>query len=187
MKDLSNKKVVIIATDGFEHSELTQPRDRLSDAGAEVHVAAPEPGVIRGWSHGDWAQSEPVDKTIDQVAPRDYDAVVLPGGQINPDVLRLNDKVITLIQTFWSEGKVVAAICHAPWLLIEAGLVKDRQVTSYPSIRTDVINAGGHWNDHSVVADQGLVTSRNPGDLDQFCDKIGEEILEGRHERREAA
>ena len=186
MTAITDSRVLIIATHGFEQSELLVPRDKLREAGATVDVAAPEPGEIRGWQGKDWGAPVKVDKTLDQVEAGDYDALVLPGGQINPDLLRVNEQAIGLIKRFVKSGRIVAAICHAPWLLIEVDAVRGRQVTSYASIRTDVANAGGHWVDKPVVTDKGLITSRNPGDLDAFVDKIIEEIREGRHEQRRA-
>jgi protease I len=183
MQNLSGKTVAILATSGFEQSELEVPLNKLRDAGATVHVVSIKPGEIKGWDKSDWGNSVPVDKTISQIRATEYDALVLPGGQINPDLLRVEPDVIELIKSFWTSKKVVAAICHAPWLLIEAGLVKGRDVTSYKSIKTDVINAGGVWKDSEVVTDQGLITSRQPSDLDAFCEKIAEEINEGDHDR----
>lgn len=183
----SGKKVLILATNGFEQSELEVPRDRLKAAGATVHVVSPEAGEIKGWDKNDWGRLVKVDKTLDAVKADDYDVIVLPGGQINPDLLRVNDKALKLIKDFYNQKKVVAAVCHAPWLLIEAGLIKGRKVTSYKSIKTDVINAGGAWEDSPVVTDQGLITSRNPGDLEAFSKKIIEEMVEGRHSQRSAA
>jgi protease I len=187
MRDLSGKHIAIIATTGFEQAELEVPRDRLRQAGAAVDVVSLKPGEIRGWDESDWGRPVDVDKTVDAISADDYDAVVLPGGVMNPDKLRVEPKVLALIKAFWDQNKVVAAVCHAPWLLVETGIVKGRNVTSFKSIKTDVINAGGKWQDSPVVVDEGLVTSRFPGDLDAFSEKIAEEISEGRHTRRAAA
>lgn len=192
MPDIKQARILIMATDGFEQSELMVPQQKLSEAGAKVEIAAPKsrmnPAEIRGWDEKDWGKSVKVDHDVESVDPSAYDALVLPGGQINPDKLRVEPKAIEIIRAFYSSGKVVAAICHAPWLLVEAGVIKGRKCTSYHSIKTDVINAGGQWRDETVVTDQGLVTSRNPGDLDAFVNKIVEEIREGSHaNRRQAA
>jgi len=184
---ISGKKVAILATHGFEQSELEVPRDKLKAAGATVHVVSPEKGEIKGWDMKDWGRAIAVDRALDDVSADDYDAIVLPGGQINPDLLRINPKALKLIRAFFDQKKVVAAVCHAPWLLIETGIIKGRKATSYASIRTDVINAGGKWEDSQVVADEGVITSRNPGDLGAFSAKIIEEIAEGRHAQRSAA
>jgi protease I len=185
--DISGKKIAILATHGFEQSELEVPQQKLKAAGATVHVVSPEKGEIRGWDKKDWGRPVAVDRTLDQVSADDYDAIVLPGGQINPDLLRVNDQALKLIKDFYNQKKIVAAICHAPWLLIETGLIKGRKATSYKSIKTDVINAGAKWEDSAVVTDEGLITSRHPGDLDAFSSKIIEEVAEGRHTQRSAA
>jgi protease I len=183
---IQGKKVAILATNGFEQSELEIPRDRLKQHGAVVDVVSPQAGEIRGWEMKDWGRPVKVDVALDQARAQDYDAIVLPGGQINPDLLRINDEALKFIRAFFDQGKVVAAVCHAPWLLIETHLLKGRRATSYKSIKTDMINAGAKWADVEVVADQGIVTSRNPGDLEAFSQKIMEEIAEGKHERRAA-
>ncbi len=184
--ELSGKRILILATHGFEQSELEVPRERLQEAGATVQVVAPEAGEIKGWKEKDWGSPVKVDRTLDEAKASDYDAIVLPGGQINPDLLRQNEKALALIKDFHDSGKIVAAICHAPWLLIETGIAKGRKMTSYKSIRKDVENAGAKWQDAEVVTDQGIVTSRNPKDLEAFTKKIIEEVREGRHQRKAA-
>lgn len=165
-------RVLIMASDGFEQSELFVPLEKLKAAGHQVDVAAPEAGEITGWDKDDWGKSVTADKAIAGLSAGDYDALVLPGGVINPDTLRQDDKAVALIRDFADAGKPVAAICHAPWLLIEAGLAQGRRLTGYGSIRTDLRNAGAEVVDEKVVVDRGVITSRNPGDLDAFVGAI---------------
>ena len=186
MPSIQGKRIAILATDGFEQSELEVPLKHLRTEGAEVHVIAPKAGEIMGWEGKDWGRPITVDAVLSEVSAHDYDALVLPGGQINPDLLRVEPDAIAFITAFWDAGKVIGAICHAPWLLVEAGIVQGRKVTSYGSIQTDVKNAGGIWSDAEVVTDKGLVTSRKPEDLPAFCAKLVEEIAEGTHQRAAA-
>lgn len=166
------QRILIIATDGFEQSELTGPRDRLREAGAQVTIASLKPGEIRGWDDNNWGDSVPVDMTIGDVSVEDYDALLLPGGQINPDILRMERKVIDVVRSFDAAGKPIAAICHAPWLLAEADLIEGRTVTGWPSIRTDLVNAGAAVVDEEVVVDGNLITSRKPADIPAFTEAL---------------
>ena len=183
---IEGAKVAVLATNGFEQSELEQPVAALTAAGATVHVIAPKGPEIQGWEHHDKGRSTAVDVELAKAKAGDYDALMLPGGVINPDALRLEKKAIAFIGEFVKAGKPIGAICHAPWLLIEADIATGHKLTSYHSIRKDMENAGGLWEDSEVVTDQGLVTSRNPNDLPAFCDKLIEEIAEGRHTKRAA-
>ncbi|KQT85938.1 type 1 glutamine amidotransferase domain-containing protein [Aurantimonas sp. Leaf443] len=187
MPNIADAKIAILATDGFEQSELVQPLEELRKAGATVHVVSIKSGPIKGWDEDRWGREIPVDRQLSDVTVADYDALVLPGGQINPDKLRAEENVVAFVREFYNSKKTLAAICHAPWLLIEAGIVKGRDVTSFKSIRTDVVNAGGNWHDAEVVTDQALITSRNPNDLPAFIAKIVEEVEEERHLDRQAA
>jgi len=186
MSALTGKRILILATHGFEQSELDVPHAALQKAGATVDIVSPEAGEIKGWQNKDWGRSVAVDRTLDQARAEDYDAIVLPGGQMNPDTLRGNDKALGLIKSFFDQGKVVAAVCHGPWLLIDTGIAKGRKVTSYKTIKQDLINAGASWQDAEVVTDKGIVTSRKPDDLPAFVAKIIEEVKEGRHDRKAA-
>ena len=187
MPKIKNAKILILATDGFEQSELEVPRDKLKAVAQLVHVAAPKErkakDSITGWQNKDWGKPVPVDAELDEITASFYDAIVLPGGQMNPDSLRQNAKAMQLIRDFLAQGKTVAAICHAPWLLIEANAVRGRKATSYKSIKQDLINAGAKWVDEAAVSDQGIITSRSPKDLEAFTAKIIEEIEEGKHDR----
>ncbi|CAN7557707.1 type 1 glutamine amidotransferase domain-containing protein [Brucella pseudogrignonensis] len=183
MTEITDANIVILATDGYERSELRVPLEKLRERGATVKIASPKSGTIKSWDDGDWGDSVDVNLTLQEIALDDTHALVLPGGQINPDNLRADEDAIGVVRAFLKSGKIVAAICHAPWLLIEADAVRGRKVTSYGSIKTDLKNAGGHWVDEAVIADQGIITSRSPDDLDAFVDKIVEEIAEGRHPR----
>lgn len=181
MEQLKNKNVAILATDGFEQSELDQPVAALKKAGATVHIISIGGDTIKGWSNGNWSSEVPVDKRVDQANAGDYNALVLPGGVMNPDKLRMNQDAVAFVNRFFEESKPIAAICHGPWTMIETGKLKGRKLTSYSSIRTDLENAGASWVDEEVVVDNGLVTSRNPNDLPAFCAKMVEEIAEGKH------
>ncbi len=189
-RDLSGKAIAIVATDGFEQSELLEPMRALLEMGAKVDVIAPaetmDKGRIRGWDHTDWGQSVDVTAHVDQANPDDYDALVLPGGVMNPDKLRTDSAALKFVRAFFKAGKPVAAICHGPQVLIDAHVVNGRTLTSYHSVRTDLENAGASWQDNEVVVDQGLVTSRKPDDIPAFVEKIAEEVLEGIHSGQHA-
>ena len=162
------KRIAILATNGFEQSELMDPRENLKTAGYTVDVVSPEAGSIRGWKDKDWGDTVEVDVALADADAKDYDALVLPGGVINPDKLRMDPAALEFIRAFADDDKVIAAICHAPWLLVETGIAKDRDVTSWPSVRTDLENAGGRWRDEAVVEDGNLITSRKPEDIPAF-------------------
>jgi len=178
---LKEKRIAILATNGFEHSELFEPLTQLKKEGGQVDIVSDEKDSIKGWRNGNWSHSIKVDKTLTEAHSEDYNALVLPGGVLNPDTLRSNEEALNFVKSFVDKKKPVAAICHAPWLLASAGVLKGRNITSYHSIKDDMVHAGAHWKDQSVVVDQGLVTSRNPDDLPDFNSKMIEEILEGQH------
>ncbi len=181
---LDGKRVAILVADGFEQSELTGPRKALDEAGARTMIVSPVPGEVQGWQHYDHADKFKVDVPLGQAQPDQFDALLLPGGVANPDQLRVNEQAVRFVEAFVQAGKPIAAICHGPWTLIEAGAVEGRQVTSWPSLRTDLENAGAHWVDREVVVDRGLVTSRKPADIPAFNQKMIEEIAEGSHRQR---
>lgn len=172
----SSKRVAILATDGFEQSELMEPLQRLKEAGFNVQVVAPEGGQIRGWKGKDWGENVDVDRVLSEVSPKEFDALVLPGGVINPDILRTNEEAIAFIRAFDKAGKPLAAVCHGPWLLAEAGAAHGRTLTSWPSVRTDLRNAGAQWKDAEVVVDGHILTSRKPEDLPAFCSAVIEAV-----------
>ncbi|QEG24944.1 type 1 glutamine amidotransferase domain-containing protein [Mariniblastus fucicola] len=179
---LEGKKIAFLATDGFEQVELTEPWSAIKDAGANVELVSIESGKIQGVHHEKQGDKFDVDKTLSEVAASDYHGLVLPGGVFNPDALRVNENAVGFVRDFFNQKKPVAAICHGPWLLVEADVVKGRKVTSWPSVSTDLKNAGANWVDEEVVCDNGLVTSRKPDDLDAFCKKAIEEFAEGKHD-----
>ena len=181
MGSVAGKKIAILATDGFEQSELMKPKAALEQAGAKTEVISLKKGKIKGWNEGNWGAQVTVDRTVDGLKAGDYDALVLPGGVMNPDKLRAEPEVRRFVREFFDEGKPVAAICHGPWTLIDAGVVRGRRVTSWPSLQKDLENAGAQWVDETVVVDNGLVTSRKPADIPEFNKKMMEEIGEGRH------
>lgn len=178
---LKEKKIAFLATDGVEQVELTKPWEALREQGAQLELVSLEDGEIQGVHHDEKGDKFKVDKVIGSVSASDYDGLVLPGGVFNPDALRVNKKAVSFVREFFQQHKPVAAICHGPWLLVEADVVKGRKVTSWPSVSTDLKNAGANWVDQECVCDQGLVTSRNPDDLPAFCKKAIEEFAEGKH------
>jgi len=182
MKDPKKLKIAILMTDGFEEVELTKPREALDEAGVTTHIVSPKEDKVRAWDHTDWGGEYEVDIQLDNASSKDYDGLLLPGGVLNPDQLRMNEKAIKFISEFIDQGKPIAAICHGPQLLIETGKLKGKKMTSYPAIKTDLINAGAEWVDEEVVVDQGLTTSRKPDDIPAFNKKMLEEFREGIHE-----
>jgi protease I len=180
-KTLQGKKVAILATNGFEQSELLEPRKALEAQGAKTLVVSPEKGKIKGWSEKNWGEEVAVDLALDSANAADFDALLLPGGVMNPDKLRMEPRAVQFVRQFFEAKKPVAAICHGPWMLVEAGAVRGRTVTSWPSLQTDIRNAGGKWVDREVAVDDGVVTSRKPADIPAFNEKMIEEFSEGRH------
>lgn len=184
--NLNGKRIAILATDGVEQVELTEPRKALDTAGAKTELISPKSDQIKGWKFTQWGDSHKVDKTVSQARPQDYDALVLPGGVMNPDHLRMDDGAVEFVRKFIATGKTVAAICHGPWTLIEAGAVTGKTLTSWPSLKTDLRNAGANWVDREVVSDGQFITSRKPDDIPAFCRTIIEAVSRG-HESRAAA
>ncbi|QHL88560.1 DJ-1/PfpI/YhbO family deglycase/protease [Nibribacter ruber] len=180
---LTGKKIAILVEKGFEQVELEKPKTALEEAGAETHIISPQSGKVKAWDSKDWGKEFDVDKKLEDVVAADYDGLLLPGGVMNPDYLRANEQAVAFVRAFNEAGKPIAAICHGPWTLIEADAVKGRQVTSWPSLRTDLTNAGANWVNEEVVTDKGLVTSRKPEDIPAFNKKMIEEFAEGVHNR----
>lgn len=179
--ELANKTIAILVTNGFEQEELTRPRRALHDAGATTHIVSPESGKLRAWDHSDWGESFSVDVAVAEAKADQYDGLLLPGGVMNPDKLRRDKEVQRFVREFFDARKPVAVICHGPWTLIDAGVVKGRKLTSYPSLQLDLQNAGAEWVDQEVVVDNGLVSSRRPDDIPAFNAKMVEEFAEGTH------
>lgn len=184
MSKLNGKKVAILVTDGFEQVEMTQPREALENAGAETQIVSIKSGQIQGMHHAEKGEKFDVDLTLEEARPEKFDALLIPGGLMNPDQLRSTPEALEFTRHFFNEGKPVAAICHGPWVLIDLGVVRGRKLTSWPAIKTDVKNAGGIWRDQEVVVDNGLVTSRKPDDIPAFNEKMIEEFCEGKHARQ---
>ena len=176
---LKDRRIAFLATDGVEQVELTEPWKAVKSAGGLPELVSLETGSIQGLNHDEKADTFAVDHAIDEVSPDDYDGLVLPGGVANPDALRMDDRAVSFVQGFFEQGKPTGVICHGPWMLVEADVVRGRTLTSWPSLRTDIRNAGGEWVDREVVVDGGLVTSRNPDDLPAFCDTLVEKLAEG--------
>ena len=184
---LQGKRIAVVATDMVEQVELTEPWRALEDAGAKPELISIEAGKIQGFNHFDKADTFDVDHAVEEVSADDYDGLLLPGGVGNPDILRTDENVVSFVRDFFEQAKPVAAICHGPWTLVEAGVLRGRTVTSWPSLQTDIRNAGGTWVDEEVVVDRGLVTSRKPDDIPRFVDKMLEEFAEGKHAEEHAA
>lgn len=186
-QQLNGKTAAILVTDGFEQVELTEPKKALEAAGAATQIVSPAQGQVKGWKDKEWGDSFPVDVPLDRADPNSYDMLLLPGGVMNPDKLRMNPQAVQFVRAFYDAGKPIAAICHGPWTLVEAGVVRGVTMTSWPSLQTDIRNAGGNWVDRQVVTDNGLVTSRKPDDIPAFNQKMIEEFAEGEHSRRKQA
>ena len=186
MPNLQGKKVAILVENGIEQVELTSPKQALEEAGAQTQIISPQRDQVKAWQHTEWGDTFPVDVPIENANASDYDALLLPGGVMNPDKLRMNKQAVQFVRDFFEQKKPVASICHGPWTLIEANVVRGRKLTSYPSLQTDLKNAGATWVDQEVVVDQGLVTSRNPDDLPAFNRKLIEEVAEGEHAQQHA-
>jgi protease I len=185
--NLNGKRIAFIATEGVEQVELTEPWKAVEEAGGKPDLISIEPGEVQAWKHFDKGDTFPVDRTIEEAQPDEYDALVLPGGVANPDQLRTDENVVQFILEFFNSGKPIGVICHGPWTLIEADVVRGRKITSWPSLQTDLRNAGADWVDEECVTDEGLVSSRKPDDLPAFSKKIIEEFAEGKHQREPAA
>jgi protease I len=185
--DLKNCSVAILVAEGFEQQELTKPREALDKAGATTQIVSPADGEVEGWNHFDKGDKFPVDVPLAEAKPDNFDALLLPGGVANPDQLRMKPEAVDFIKSFFDAGKPVAVICHGPWTLIEADVVRGRTITSWPSLKTDLINAGAEWVDEEVVVDNGLVSSRKPEDIPAFNEKMLEEFAEGIHRGQKAA
>jgi protease I len=180
-EQLNGQRIAVLAARGFEQDELLEPMQALKGAGAQVEVVSPDDGTVRGWNHTDWGKDVPVDVRLDDATAADYDGLVLPGGVMNPDRLRTNPKAVAFVRQMFDDGKPIAVICHGPWTLIEAGVARGLTLTSYPSLKTDLTNAGATWVDREVVVDRGIESSRKPADLPAFIAKMLEEFAEGQH------